>query len=192
MTPLGVVRYSAAKLSIDVTPFGAGPPKDKPEAPPFGGGAPKDKPGTTAVSAAVAVSQGVAFVWPAEDARGPAARPDAEGWVRIENDRVTLQPKAPGQRPPDAAAAAATVCTRMAQESHTLAAALLGGSPLDAGAADGATAATRQVRARRLARAACGVALLRTQALAPAEGDAVLQAVRAADSAWRSLPSQDE
>jgi hypothetical protein len=72
----------------------------------------------------------------------------------------------------------------MAKESRDLAAALLSGlKEGDVGASPVA-----QVKARRLARAACSVAMLRAKALKPAEAEDLLPGLREADSAWRGLP----
>jgi hypothetical protein len=161
ITPLAVVRYGAGRLTVDV----------RPEA------------------TSLAVAEGAAFAWTGEDVAGILGSPDSEGWVRLAPSgkaRATLVPRAP-RAPREAAAAAATTCARLAGVSRTMAAALLG-RPEDAGT-DAAASAADQVRARRVARAACNVAMLRVHALPAAEAETLLPSLREADTAWRTLPA---
>jgi hypothetical protein len=161
VTTYGVVRYGAARLVIEARP--------------------------AAVS--VAVSDGVAFAWPAADANlaGPATS-ETEGWQRVAGARLALAlaPKARSE-PRDAAAAAATRCSQLAKEAHDLAAALLAPAP-DASP----SRAADQVRVRRLARAACAVAHLRTAGLPDADAQGILPILRQADADWGSLPLEGD
>jgi hypothetical protein len=170
ITPLGVVRYAAAKLVV-----GAGP-----------------------AGTSIAVADGAAFAWPADDAKvappwgpdsgaaGPAA-PDGEGWARVTSGRVMLSPKGPSS-PRDAARSAVARCSELANRTRDLAAALLKNP---AGQPAQPAQPAEQVRTRRLARAACALAHLRmTQPETMLQTETDLAAtLRQADSAWRDLPA---
>jgi hypothetical protein len=167
ITPVGVVRYGAARLVV-----GAGP-----------------------AGTSLAVADGAAFVWPADDAAvaprpaldsgvsGPATA-DGEGWIRVTGGRVMLAGKAP-RSARDAARSAAARCSELATRTHDLAAALLKDP------AGKQAAPAEQVRTRRLARAACSLAHLRATQLPEveaAEASEVAATLSQADSAWRELP----
>jgi hypothetical protein len=139
--PLGVVRYMAAKIAIEVR----------------------------AKDTVVAVGSGVGFLWLADGVRpaafragagagagagadaGPAV--DDDGWLRMGEGEVTLS------GPTVAARTTVDRCAALAKRSGELAATLLAG-------ADGSTA-KEQMRTRRLARAACAVASLHVDTLPP-------------------------
>jgi hypothetical protein len=171
VTSAGVVRYASAKLVIEARP--------------------------AAVS--LAVADGTAFVWPAQDTNiaGPST-PDAEGWQRVAGGRIAFAPKARSE-PREAATSAGARCSELAKEARDLAAGLLAGNrppgagdeagahPND-GPEAGASRAADQVRVRRLARAACAVAQLRARGLPDADAQSLLPILRQADSDWRALP----
>lgn len=180
VTAQGVVRYAAAKVTVHARPG----------------------------SASLAVAEGAAFVWAADDA-GIAATPattESEGWQRVASGgRATLTAKAPSKalseaarNAPDAARAAAAQCLQLATRARKLAVALLTPSlhaaddPLPSEAGAGGPAG-EQVRTRRLARAACAVAHLRAESLTePARGgEGLAQMLREGDSAWRDLPEEE-
>jgi hypothetical protein len=179
VTPLGVVRFGAAKLAVDARPRGV----------------------------RIRVEEGTVFLWVAHDASGAVSgasaaqsRGDAsidqatvhvaggasdpgldEGWVRIGAASATVSP-AGSRGPVEAARSAVETCTGLAKSARDLATALLGGD------ADSVTAA-RHVTTRRLARAACGVAALRVEMLAPSDAKGSLSAAQKdAAGLWRSLP----
>jgi len=132
------------------------------------------------------VAAGVVFVRLADDARSGSLTPDAEGWARLEKGQATVAAKSnPLSRA--AALSATTSCLRIATESRDLAVALLTGR---GGAGDAGAIASEQVRARRLARAACGVAELRAQTLPDSDRPSVLLLVDHANSVWRTLPTR--
>lgn len=165
VTPLAVVRYAAAKLSVDVRP--------------------KDE--------SFAVSGGVASLWAGDDVRlratpardgtsdaGAASRGD-DGWTRIENASVSLSSTAGTPDTVDAAHAALAKCSSLAKIAHDLT------STLMAGGADAAVV-TQQVTSRRLARAACDVAGLRIGALPPSEASLGLgKSLAEANAAWTTI-----
>jgi hypothetical protein len=186
VTPLGVVRFGAARLAVQVSSRRW--PRD---------------------GVRLALNDGTAFVWMATDATdatdatgrgvdgGVAPTPD-EGWVRVAaGSVVTLAARAAlvalastgGRTPLDAARSAVDTCTSIGTSARDLASALLGGD-----AAVGPTA-VRQVTTRRLARAACAVAALRLDRVP--SGDAPAAAAKATLAAslhaafdlWRGLPS---
>jgi hypothetical protein len=181
VTPLGVVRFGAARLAVQVSSRRW--PRD---------------------GVRLALNDGTAFVWMARDASersvdgGVAPAPDEEGWVRVAaGSVVTLVARAAlvalastgGRTPLDAARSAVETCTSIGTSARDLASALLGGD-----AAVGPTA-VRQVTTRRLARAACAVAALRLDRVP--SGDAPAAAAKATLAAslhaafdlWRGLPS---
>jgi hypothetical protein len=162
-TPLGLVRFGAAKLTLEV--------------------------GARQVH--IRVAAGPAFVWIAGDASGRnldggTATPTEtdDGWLRIAAGSTTLTP---ASSPPKLAAArsALDACRSLAKAAHDLASALL---ETDAEP----TTAMRQVSTRRLARAACAVAALRTDALSPSDAPdgitSLTASLKEAAALWRSLP----
>ncbi len=153
VTPVGVVRYMAGKMAVEVRAKESG------------------------VAVGVAVGSGIGFLWladgvrvaayraPGEDAgaigdagAGPAV--DDDGWLRMSEGGATLS--GPTRAPAEAARTAVDRCDTLAKRSGELAATLLAGSA----AADGSTA-KEQMRTRRLARAACAVASLHVDTLPP-------------------------
>jgi hypothetical protein len=108
VTPLGVVRYGAGKLRIDVGPK----------------------------RVSVDVGAGTAFVWRAADTKpAPGDRPLEEGWQRVEASHETTiawNGRAGGPLSLGAADASVAACAELARKAHDLAAALLGG-PAHAG-----------------------------------------------------------
>jgi hypothetical protein len=161
VTPLGVVRFGAAKLSVDA-PVGSD-------------------------TVRVGVAEGTAFVWPAQDAS--AAGPDGgvtpspvdEGWARISGASATLTRTA-RRPPPEAARTAVDACRTAGRSAHDLATVMVSVNA-------GAKTAAAQVTARRLARAACAVAALRVDALFNrAAKETLSESLKEADTLWRSLP----
>jgi hypothetical protein len=141
VTPLGAVRFAAAKLSVEAL----------------------------AREVRVSVSDGSAFVWLARDASargadggalpGPgedAAADPGEGWMRVDAGAAALLPRVP-RSPLEAARSAVDSCVALGRSAGDLALKLVSG---DGGG--GATAA-RQVATRRMARAACATAELRVE-----------------------------
>jgi hypothetical protein len=177
VTPLGVIRYMAAKVAVDVR----------------------------AKDAVVGVGSGVAFMWlddgvhatvragPGADAgAGAGAGPrvdagaglDDDGWQRVSDGEVTLSPAA-ARAPAAAARAIVDRCTALSKRSQDLAATLLAGSA----AADGSTA-KEQMRTRRQARAACAVAALRVDTLPPSAPKGAMSAqLEGASGAWAAAPA---
>jgi hypothetical protein len=167
VTPLGVARYAAAKLSVEVRP----------------------------ADVTVAVASGVAFVWTPDDVspsaqlgKGsvpPAPLPLEEGWRRVDaNAKATLAPPSgrAASSPLDGARNATAQCTTLSSSTRELAIVLLGGA--DAGTIG------QQVTTRRLARAACAVAAVRIHALPPSGAAASLTAsLGAAREQWNTLPT---
>jgi hypothetical protein len=102
VTPLAVVRYAAAKLSVDVRP--------------------KDE--------SIAVTNGVAFLWASDDARvrpTPAKDGTADGWIRLENASTSLSPTAGTPDTLDAARAALDKCSSLAKTAKDLTSTLMAG-----------------------------------------------------------------
>jgi hypothetical protein len=171
VTPVAVLRYASAKLHVVVGPKG------------------------TAVTSA----GGLAFAWLADDARarwggdagagaggGDGGRAgNTDGWERVAESPVTIEPVAP-LAPLPGARAAVERCAALADRSHELATVLMAPS---VGLPDASTAA-EEVVAHRLARAACAVASLRIGTLpeAPAK-DALAAKLNDAVAVWAALPS---
>jgi hypothetical protein len=158
VTPLAVVRYGAAKLSVDVRA--------------------KDE--------SIAVANGVVSLWSGDDARirsldgGATAKTD-DGWIRLENASLSLSPTAGTLDTLDAARAALDKCSSLAKIAKDLTSILM------AGGADAAVI-TQQVTTRRLARAACDVAGLRIGALPPSEATLGLgKSLAEANTAWTTI-----
>jgi len=160
VTPLGVVRYNAAKLSVDV----------------------RQKDVTTAVGG------GTAFVWPADDTRprgqdGGAPARGEDGWLRVDGGALVLSPTATPVVAVDAARAAVGRCVALGKDAHDLTTALM------AGGADASTV-MQQVTTRRVARAACAVAGLRVEALPPSDAaTALIKPLAEGNAGWNALPS---
>ena len=160
VTPVGVVRYGAAKLSVDVHARGA----------------------------RLVVSSGSAFLWLPADAtaRGVEAGTPAkgdDGWLRADVGTFTLSSSG-GTQPLtlDGARAAVAACSQLGKSAHDLSALLL------AGGADAGTVMS-QVSTRRLARAACAVAELRLGSLPPSTVLTPLSAqLNEGMAGWNSLP----
>jgi len=164
VTPFGVVAYSAAKTAVDVTESGA----------------------------TVRVGQGAPLVWASEGVivtvvgdAGPGTAADAgapEPWTRVDVGRMlTLRLDKKGT-PDELAGSAVDVCGRLAQDARSLAVRI---AAPDASLGE---LTPQHVRARRLARAGCGVARVRVEALAPSVArDALLDRARLADAEWRTL-----
>ncbi len=170
VTPLAVVRYASAKLRVTV------------------------RPGTTVVE----MGGGVAFVRAADDARVSRAAPSKgappdkvqksdEPWVRI--GEGSLEVRALRATPaPQAAHDEVDVCASLATRAQSLTRLILPHDIGDGGSATLADAIVEQVTTRRLARAACAVATLRTSALPASQQRALLEsAVTDADARWSSL-----
>jgi hypothetical protein len=165
VTPFGVVRYAAAKVTIDVKP----------------------------TEADLAVESGVAFAWrPSPPDGGQPGRQPAdagslleEGWARLVPGRATLAGVRGEEGMASAAGARLAVgrCTTLATSARTLAAQVM--SP--DGGADGGTIAA-QVMTRRLARAACAVASLRVRALPPGDSAPLARPLADANAAWSAIP----
>lgn len=159
VTPLAVIRYAAAKLSVDVRP----------------------KEETLSVTGG-----GVAFLWLGDDARfrlvnGGASEKKDEGWIRLDGSAVSVTPASGTPDTLDAARGALDRCSTLAKSTRELT------STLMAGGADAAVV-TQQVTSRRLARAACDVANLRISALPPSEASMGLaKSLVEADAAWTTI-----
>jgi hypothetical protein len=178
ITPLAVVRYAAAKLSVDVKPR----------------------------EVDLKVESGVAFTWsPGAEVDGgavngggtvPGGALDAgaleEGWTRRNPGVAVLVP--PGGRgasalpeiPIDAARVAVDRCAGLATSSRDLAKQVMVRAPgFDAGII------AAQVTTRRLARAACAVASLRVFALPRVDAAVLAPALADANAAWTALPAAE-
>ncbi len=163
VTPVGVVRYGAARVTVDV------PIRSLHD------------------SVGLGVTEGVAFAWLASDATaqtsdgGPSSGPVDDGWARIAGAQLTLTVASP--RPaPESARAAIEACRLVGRSALDLANALVEGDA-------GAMMAAAQVRARRLARAACAVAAIRVDSLSKSSSkENLVTSLRDADALWRSAP----
>jgi hypothetical protein len=169
VTTLGVARYMAAQLKVDVR----------------------------ARDATVTLSSGAAFLWLPDDTReapaphraedgGPpraTTTVDDDGWRRMTAGALVLA-AASARAPADAAAAAVTRCLALTKEATDLAAQLLAGAIMqDAGIA------RDQVRTRLIARAACSVAALRVEALPASKTKTTLGQRMEPTRGVRGLPS---
>jgi hypothetical protein len=171
VTPLAVFRYVAASIRVEVR----------------------------AKSTSVIPASGLTFAWVADDARvrwvGDAGGgdggghqgggPNTDGWERVADGPVAIEPVAAAPAL-QSARTAVDQCATLADRAHQLATLLMAPS---VGLPDASTAA-EEVLARRLARAACAVAALRTGTLpeAPAR-DALAAKLKDAEGTWTSLPS---
>jgi hypothetical protein len=158
VTPLGVVRYGAAKLQVEVHP--------------------KD--------AKVTALGGVAYAWLPDDTHakmgdGGAPPHTDDGWLRVEDGVLGVAAATPVPAPLDGARAAVTRCEAMAKAAHDLTSTVMAGGA-DAGVVN------QQVTARRLARAACATATLRVNGLPASDATGALtKSLADANAAWSSL-----
>ncbi|HEY4013403.1 MAG TPA: hypothetical protein VGM06_08700 [Polyangiaceae bacterium] len=189
VTPLGVVRFAAAKLGVQVSPHRGTRAPAQAKA-----GATAGKlPPLAHETVRVTVTEGVAFVWVASDAgvRGAERHVDAsvddQGWRRVSDDTAVLTSTAPASSL-DLARAAVSTCETVGKSAHDLANALLSS---DTGLTQ---VAARQVATRRLARAACAVAALRVGALPadedPAATESAAASLRDSLALWHELPQK--
>jgi hypothetical protein len=169
VTPVAVVRYTAAQVRVDVK----------------------------GELATIAVGVGDAFVWMSDDAHvrvlrlpdAGASGADAGGredesdlpWRRVAG--ATWQVTVAGALDSHLAVEA---CRARAARSRDLAVAVL--SRDDAGRADAGREVADQVRERRLARAACALAAVRLGTAPSKSRAADADAIREADEAWREIP----
>lgn len=163
VTPLAVVRFGAAELSVEVS----------------------------GKRQRVRVGAGTSFIWVASDVSAPIGEGGAgpsptdealeKGWVRLSAGSTGLTQSA-SSAPLDAARSAAGACAVFGSSARSLASTLFGG---DASSA----IVVQQVTTRRLARAACMVATLRLDLVPPSEAkESVVAALNAANEDWRTLP----
>jgi len=164
VTPLAVVRYASAKVRVTVRPD----------------------------ATIVTVPGGVAFVRLQDDARlsGPLNTPLAdagpppksqEPWQRVSETTLEIRPL--GRRSAmEAARSAVDECATLAQRAQALAQLILPHEIGDGGNPNLKDTIVAQVTTRRLARAACAVAKLRTRALPPSQDR----------STWEASLGQDE
>ncbi len=162
VTPLGVVRYGAAKLSVDVSPG--------------------------AKDVHVTVASGQAFLWVSADTSVKGAKPadkTDDGWLRADPGTFVITGTgATGTHPltEDGARPAVAACNALGKSAHDLSAQLL------AGGADAGTVLA-QVTTRRLARAACAVGGLRLGALPATANTASLGTqLNEGTAGWNTLP----
>jgi hypothetical protein len=161
-TPLGAARYDVAKWKLIVT----------------------DK------AVEVRVATGTGYFWSAEGVEmhfsgteaGAVPEQNDQGWVRLDSGtgaKLTL-PKS--VLTPEGASAALEKCVAASKEAMALTASLAEAD------ADLAAVAPRDIVARRVAHAACAVAHLRIETLAPSPArDASLARVRTAEAGWKAL-----
>jgi hypothetical protein len=163
-TPLGVARYDVAKLRLTV----------------------KEK------TVVARVSSGTAYYWPSDgvtteyvsDAGGPSPSINDQGWVRLDGATGATLKVTKATMTAEGAEAALDPCVQAAADAKNTAARL---AEPDANFAENAS---RHVVARQRARAACGVANLRTESLPPsASREALLERVREAESDYKSIGS---
>lgn len=171
VTPVGVVRYGAAKLEIHVTPATA----------------------TTVAKAEVKVTGGSAYAWTGDRASpgspagaSPVKAPAmAEGWVALEGGRTLTLAQSAVSPPGELARVAVDRCTLEAKGAKELAFAVA--SP-DASLTQ---VAPRHVIARHLARAACDVAWLRVGQLPPSPArDDFSATLKQAEIDWKTFRSR--
>lgn len=171
VTPLGVVRYSAAMVKVTVT----------------------------ASSATIELTSGTVDLWAAADAVAKAKPPgdggaaaiardaaapsrDDEGWQRYDGTVGATITATASLLTEAAAKASVDRCTRAGAIARALAVAIS-----DPNAALG-TLAPQHVVARRLARASCAVARVRTSQLADSPSAVALaKAAVDADTVWRKV-----
>ncbi|MGD0676619.1 MAG: hypothetical protein ABSC94_14465 [Polyangiaceae bacterium] len=160
VTPVGILRYSAAKAAIDVHPGGA----------------------------SLQVDSGTAFLWVSDDAREKATASTRDAAADDTSDlpwrRISAGTRIDIAGDGDARMAVER-CGERASHAELLARLLLSH---DGGLASGRQIAG-QVRARRLARASCAVAALRVARMPlPDERRPLAEALRAADERWAGIP----
>jgi hypothetical protein len=173
VTPLGVARYMAAQLQLEV----------------------RDK------DATVTLGAGVAFLWLTDDVReapaphgaagagGPGVATtslDDDGWRRMTAGSLLLArtPQAGARSPSEAARAAVDQCAALTKQASDLAGDLLSGLM-----AHDAGLAKDQLRTRRIARAACAIAALRVDVLPASKAKAALDGRLEDARAVRGMPS---
>jgi len=167
VTPLGVIRYGAAKIDLAIGPA------------------------TGAVTKAeLKVSSGTAYVWTGDQAsplKPPApapalvaAPPSDDGWTKVEGTRTMTISVAKGGKPEELAQVAVDRCKSFAAAAKDVSLAI---SAPDAGLRH---LAPKQVIARQLARAACGVASVRVAALdaSPAQ-EGFRTTLKEAEAEWK-------
>jgi hypothetical protein len=175
VTPFAVVRYASAKVRVIVRPGGA----------------------------TVMLAGGVAFIRPEDDTHASVTPqpviPDAsaggkgaasqEPWLRISEGTVELRPlrQLPAS---EAARSAIDECAALSERAQALAKRVLTREIGDGGNASFGQAIVEQVTTHRLARAACAVATLRTQALPPSDERAAwAAAVAQSEMRWSTYSS---
>lgn len=169
ITPFAVIRYSAAKLHVEVA----------------------------ATATHIVVETGPAFVWAADDARalrrdratpGDGGPDDATDlpWRRVgEGTMHVISTASPAAR------SAVDACVERARHTEELTRAMRAGAPAagpDAGVTPGERIA-EQVRARRLARASCALASVRVALSGDADTRRDLEAALGdANARWAAVP----
>jgi hypothetical protein len=132
-------------------------------------------------------------VWTGDKA-GPVTPPDPrpplskipEGWLHLEGPRSMTLTQAPARTPEDAVKAAIARCGEEAKGAKGLAQAVANPD------ASLAVSAPRHVIARHLARAACGVALLRVGLLPPSPArDEFYTSLKEAEANWKSMRGRE-
>ncbi len=164
MTPLAAVRYASARMEIRAS-------GDRVQ---------------------INVGVGSAYVWTEQKERekrdAGAFDPRANdagvegGWVRVDQGATVTLTLSSAASLDAAAQSAVDRCTALANEARAIA--------REFGAPDAALGdlAVRHVVARRVARAACGIARVRAESLAPSDkSTALASAALAADATWRGL-----
>jgi hypothetical protein len=164
VTPLAVVRYASAKVRVTVR----------------------------SDATIVTVPGGVAFVRLQGDARvsgplntpladaGPAPK-NQEPWLRLSETTLEIRPLE-RRSATETARSAVDECATLSLRAQALAQLILPHEIGDGGNSNLKDTIVAQVTTRRLARAACAVAKLRTQALPPSQDR----------SAWETSLQQDE
>jgi hypothetical protein len=175
VTPLAVVRYASAKVRVTVRPD----------------------------ETTVLMGGGVAFVRAAADARASVAPhtavPDAgaageglknqEPWLRVSEGSIELRPLR-RRSAREAAQSQVDECSALSQRAQALAERILPHEIGDGGNSGLAGAIVEQVTTRRLARAACALATLRTQALPPSpERAAWVSELAQSETRWSAFSS---
>jgi hypothetical protein len=164
MTPLAAIRYASARMEIR----------------------------TSADRVQINVGVGSAFVWTEQKERekkdAGAFDPRANdagvegGWIRVDRGATVTLTSAAAASPEAAAQAAVDRCAALAADARAIA------REFGAQDADIGPLAVRHVVARRVARAACGIARVRAESLAPsAKSAALASSALAGDATWRGL-----
>ena len=168
VTPVGVIRYGAARVEVVVTAATA----------------------SSGAKAEIKVTSGNASVWTG-DVAGPTRPPMvlasdaphiADGWTRLDGARMmTLSQKKKGATAEDGASQAIDRCKVEAESAKALATAVAGPD------ASLSLVAPKHVVARHLARAACDVAMLRVALLPPSKArDDFAATLNTAASNWKA------